>query len=218
MGYGPWGCQKSDMTEPVTRTLLWVVPLGPWGHLLPTPSHRCSAQQTVGLGAGADVAADVGGTVTLVREMEGPATSLVEHSKCGSLLRHVSWGWGRAPDPPSMSCLSRPNQEGWQGSQSGPWRGLTKHQSWAVNLRPTMSPNHTWRDHPPLLIPTSRGSSRRDCSCHNCGTNSELGCILYFYAIESIKVKLLSHVRLFAIPWTVAYQAPLTTDFSRQEC
>ena len=30
-------------------------------------------------------------------------------------------------------------------------------------------------------------------------------------------VKLLSHVRLFATPWMVAYQAPLSTGFSRQE-
>ena len=30
------------------------------------------------------------------------------------------------------------------------------------------------------------------------------------------KVKSLSHVRLFATPWTVAYQAPLSTEFPRQ--
>ena len=32
------------------------------------------------------------------------------------------------------------------------------------------------------------------------------------------KVKLLGHVRLFATPWTVAYQAPPSMGFSRQEC
>ena len=31
------------------------------------------------------------------------------------------------------------------------------------------------------------------------------------------KVKLLSHVWLFATPWTVAHQAPLSMGFSRQE-
>ena len=31
------------------------------------------------------------------------------------------------------------------------------------------------------------------------------------------EVKLLSHVRLFATPWTVAYQAPQSMGFSRQE-
>ena len=32
-----------------------------------------------------------------------------------------------------------------------------------------------------------------------------------------VKVKSLSRVRLFATPWTVAYQAPLSIEFSRQE-
>ena len=32
-----------------------------------------------------------------------------------------------------------------------------------------------------------------------------------------VKVKSLSRVRLFAIPWTAAYQAPLSMGFSRQE-
>ena len=32
-----------------------------------------------------------------------------------------------------------------------------------------------------------------------------------------VKVKLLSGVRLFAAPWTVAYQAPPSMGFSRQE-
>ena len=31
-----------------------------------------------------------------------------------------------------------------------------------------------------------------------------------------MKVKSLSHVRLFATPWTVAYQAPPSMGFSRQ--
>ena len=33
-----------------------------------------------------------------------------------------------------------------------------------------------------------------------------------------VKVKLLSRVRLFATPWTVAYQAPPSMGFSWQEC
>ena len=32
-----------------------------------------------------------------------------------------------------------------------------------------------------------------------------------------VKVKSLSRVRLFATPWTVAHQAPLSMGFSRQE-
>ena len=34
----------------------------------------------------------------------------------------------------------------------------------------------------------------------------------------NVKVKLLSRVRLFATPWTIAYQAPQSMGFSRQEC
>ena len=34
---------------------------------------------------------------------------------------------------------------------------------------------------------------------------------------ERKKVKLLSRVQLFATPWTVAHQAPLSMEFSRQE-
>ena len=34
---------------------------------------------------------------------------------------------------------------------------------------------------------------------------------------EKVKVKLLNHVRLFVTPWTVAYQAPPSMGFSRQE-
>ena len=33
----------------------------------------------------------------------------------------------------------------------------------------------------------------------------------------TVKVKSLSRVRLFATPWTAAYQGPLSTGFSRQE-
>ena len=34
---------------------------------------------------------------------------------------------------------------------------------------------------------------------------------------RKVKVKSLSHVQLFATPWTAAYQAPLPMGFSRQE-
>ena len=34
---------------------------------------------------------------------------------------------------------------------------------------------------------------------------------------SKVKVKSLSHVRLFVTPWTVAYQAPASMGFSRQK-
>ena len=42
--------------------------------------------------------------------------------------------------------------------------------------------------------------------------------IHYNYKLKSEKVKLFSRVWLFVIPWTIAYQAPLSMEFSRQEC
>ena len=39
---------------------------------------------------------------------------------------------------------------------------------------------------------------------------------LYVYVCVCV-CELLSHVQLFATPWTVAYQAPLSMVFSRQE-
>ena len=38
-----------------------------------------------------------------------------------------------------------------------------------------------------------------------------------YSCIEKVKVKSLSRVQLFATPWTVAYQAPLSMGFSRQQ-
>ena len=38
-----------------------------------------------------------------------------------------------------------------------------------------------------------------------------------FFPFSPMKVESLSHVRLFATPWTVAYQAPLSMGLSRQE-
>ena len=39
----------------------------------------------------------------------------------------------------------------------------------------------------------------------------------HFAKVKGNEVKSLSHVRLFATPWTVAYQAPQSIEFSRQE-
>ena len=40
---------------------------------------------------------------------------------------------------------------------------------------------------------------------------------LFSYRYGKVKVKSLSHVRLFATPWTVAYKSPPSMGFSRQE-
>ena len=42
--------------------------------------------------------------------------------------------------------------------------------------------------------------------------------VITFLPRSKVKVKTLSRVWLFATPWTVAYQAPPSMGFSRQEC
>ena len=49
-----------------------------------------------------------------------------------------------------------------------------------------------------------------DSPCKNTG----VGC---HFLLQRVKVKSLSHVRLFGTPWTAAHQAPSPMGFSRQE-
>ena len=44
--------------------------------------------------------------------------------------------------------------------------------------------------------------------------NTGVGC---HFLLQGVKVKSISHVRLFATPWIVAHQAPPSMGFSRQE-
>ena len=46
------------------------------------------------------------------------------------------------------------------------------------------------------------------------GKNTGVGC---HFLLQCMKMKLLSRVRLFTTPWTVAYQAPSSMGFPRQE-
>ena len=52
---------------------------------------------------------------------------------------------------------------------------------------------------------------------HEFKVNESMICTKYGIFKQKVKVKSLSHVRLFAIPWTVVYQASLSMGFSRQE-
>ena len=51
-----------------------------------------------------------------------------------------------------------------------------------------------------VFIPISKEGSAKECSKQ-----------------KKVKVKSFSHVQLFATPWTVAYQAPPSMGFSKQE-
>ena len=62
------------------------------------------------------------------------------------------------------------------------------------------------------IVVVSRGREKRKVK--TIAWAEEVSSTLY---PSSEPVKLLSHVWLFAIPWTVAHQAPPSTEFSRQE-
>ena len=46
---------------------------------------------------------------------------------------------------------------------------------------------------------------------------ASIASFLHSASLVKVKAKSLSRVRLFATPWTVAYQAPASMGFSRQE-
>ena len=58
-----------------------------------------------------------------------------------------------------------------------------------------------------VFIPIPKKGNAKECSNY---------CTIALISHTS-KVKLLSHVQLFATLWTVAYQAPPSMEFSRQE-
>ena len=67
-------------------------------------------------------------------------------------------------------------------------------------------------------ISSSRGSSwPMDRTCLLLGRGILYQCATWEPHFSHIEVKSLSHVRLFATPWTVGRQAPLSMGFSRQE-
>ena len=69
---------------------------------------------------------------------------------------------------------------------------------------------------PQLLSPCSRGRELQLLS--PCATTTEAVNLKPVLCNKrKVKAKLLSRVRLFATPWTVAYQASLSMGFSRQE-
>ena len=68
---------------------------------------------------------------------------------------------------------------------------------WCPTLRP-----HRWQ---PTRLPRPSDSP---------GKNTGVG---FHFLLQCVKVKSLSRVRLFAIPRTAAYQAPVSMGFSRQE-
>ena len=89
--------------------------------------------------------------------------------------------------------------------QAPPSMGFSRQEYW--NGLPLPSPYS-------LLYPAKKEILRSDGGLHYQAT-------LTYLPRDSgkvkVKVKSLSHARLFGTPWTVAYQAPPSMGFSRQE-
>ena len=83
-----------------------------------------------------------------------------------------------------------------------------RHPPWAPSQ---MGPGRPHRGPTPCMSGVSTGGSWDVlwvCPATDSKTPSGSKCVL----------KCFSHVQLFATPWTVAYQAPPSMGFSRQEC
>ena len=67
-----------------------------------------------------------------------------------------------------------------------------------------------------FITPTKRHPTPISSHCPFFPSPSPLLLLVHFVAMK-VKVKSLSRVRLFVTLWTVAHQAPLSMEFSRQE-
>ena len=99
--------------------------------------------------------------------------------------------------------------------------------SWS-SMVPFPTGQSCWESRPPqgCLLPSCDTGGYCCCCCcsvpQSCLTLSDpIDCSTpgfpLLHWVKNWKVKSLSHVWLFATPWTVAHQAPLSMEFSRQE-
>ena len=117
--------------------------------------------------------------------------------------------------------VSEANHSTSQWSKSVPQPLIPKKLGWTVLWRPIRPPAAAAKSHQLCLALCD--------PIHGSPTDSSVPGILQARILEwvaisfsnvwkwKVKVKSLSHFRLLATPWTVAYQAPPSMGFSRQE-
>ena len=139
-------------------------------------------------------------------------------------------GSGRYPgeghgNPLQYSCLDNPIDR-------GAWRttvhGVARSQTWLKRLSTHAQQSMDWWTKARCCCcccevasvvsnsvwPHRRQPTRLPRPWDSPGKNTGAGC---HFLLQCMKVKSLSHVRLFATPWTAAYPAPPSMGFSRQE-
>ena len=96
----------------------------------------------------------------------------------------------------------------------GNWAAICKRMKLENSLIPyKVKSRSVW-----FVQPHRRQPTRLPHPSDSPGKKTGVGCHLFSNAWKwKVKVKSLSHVWLFATPWTVAYQAPPSREFSRQE-
>ena len=155
------------------------------------------------LASGTGVAKRERSTAAGVRLTALPLASLWHHASWASLFSSVRWGYynlfANSYNPTWCGC---PSAVGWIWKLETQWTegkgNIYKDQSlskWFLNV---LKNHDNFRNI--FIFPVLQ-----------CGFSFCLSLHL------EVKVKSLSHVRLFEIPWTVAYQASPSMGFSRQE-
>ena len=106
-------------------------------------------------------------------------------------------------NPLQCFCLENPRDKGaWWAAVYG----VTQSRTWLKWLSSSSSSLHQ------LILNSS------DLSIlHSLSPLVIISLFSMSVSLLKVKVKSLSHVQLFVTPWTVAYQAPLSMGFSRQE-
>ena len=103
-----------------------------------------------------------------------------------------------------------------------PCRGKERWESWSkqrVHGFPWLSPGEERGKVFLLLVGFSVITGHESSPCWSSHSSYFLQALHPFFTYKELElVKSLSRVRLFATPWTVAYQAPPSMGFSRQEC
>ena len=102
---------------------------------------------------------------------------------------------------------------------------MVLNSSFTKTLYIDLSPLPLWSSLSELSEMLPPGLQSSFCPKYNLTCNSQ---VVYLFSVDSlipglerspgeVKVKSHSRVQLFATPWTLAYQAPLSVGFSRQE-
>ena len=153
-------------------------------------------------------------TVVLEKTIEGP----LDCKEIQPVHPKGDWSWvfiGRTDVEAETPILWPPDVKSWLI-----WKDPAAGKDWGQEEKGTTEDEmvgwHHWLNRHGFGWTSGVGDEQEGLAC--CGS---WGCrVGHDWVTElnwKVKVKLLNRVRLFATPWTIAYQAPPSMGFSRQE-